>query len=314
MRPFAVVSPALLWAEHIGRQLRTLGPEYQVLAFYLFSAPTSNPYGLYYLSIDQMTHETGRSAASAYKILDAFGNLEFAYYHRAEQWVWVKTMAQMSLMPTGKLLPHTDNRVKGMQSWYEQCVDNPYLGPFFDYYNRAFYLAERREWSRTHDEPAPTLETVTRVDPARALPPATGEPSLFPELSPATSLVPVARRAITRTRKVEGPDPLFLAWFERYPSHRQVEKREAYQQWVKIRPKPDIEWTQRAIATLEKQKQTRDWIKEGGKYVPKPANYLAKGKWDDVVRETQFVPEADVDRAMASYDWANRRDDDDPDQ
>jgi hypothetical protein len=80
---------------------------------------------------------------------------------------------------------------------------------------------------------------------------------------------------------------------------------------MKLRPVPDAEWLQRALTVLARQKATRDWNKDGGKYVPKPANYLAKGKYEDEVEERRFVPEADVDRMVASYEWGSRDDDDD---
>jgi hypothetical protein len=319
MRPYAIVTPALFWAEHVGRQLRTLGRDHQVLALYLWTAPTSNQYGLYYLPMDQLCAEAGFTANGANKVLESLAALEFAFYHRSEQWVWVKTLAQSSLMPTGKLLPKTDNRIKGLHSWYGTVPDNPYLAPFFDHYDRAFYLPERREWSRSqHVEVTiePTLELASGEAPRRQLATVSAsasEGSLFPDIRPATALVPVARGPRAVAKRSADYDPLFIEWFSHYPEHKQIEKRDAYQAWVKIRPKPDQEWTERAIATLQRQRQSRDWIKEGGRFVPKPVNYLEKGKYDDVVRETRYLSEDDVDRVSSSIGWGSRRDDDDPD-
>lgn len=297
-----------------------------MLAMYLWTAPTSSQYGLFYLPLEQLCAEAGYSPALALKVLDVFGNLEFAFYHRLEQWVWVKAMAQYHLMPTGKLLPRTDNRIKGLHSWYATVPDNPYLSPFFDHYAQTFYLPERREWSRPTHVEIEVVEPLALVADGtaslvprgpRALPAPAGAPTLFPEIS-SGALVPVAGRnsAVARRRSsstVDGYDPLFLEWFGAYPSHRRVEKREAYQEWLKIRPLPDRAWLDAALAVLERQKTTRDWLKDGGKYVSKPANYLAKGKYEDEVREHRFIPEADVDRAVASYQWGSRRDHDDPD-
>lgn len=314
MRPYAIVTPALFWAEHVGRQLRTLGRDHQVLALYLWTAPTSNQYGLFYLPMDQLCAEAGFTANNAFKVLAALEALEFAFYHRTEAWVWVKTLAQSSLMPTGKLLPRTDNRIKGLHAWYGTVPDNPYLGPFYDHYVKAFYLPERRTWSRADDDVEATIESARPLAlvASRALatvPVPTAEGSLFPDI-PAAALVPVARRAVTK--RAADYDPLFHEWFSEYPDHRQVEKREAYQVWIKVRPKPDREWTDRALAVLRRQKQHRDWVKEGGRFVPKPANYLEKGKYDDVVRDARYFSEDDVDRVSSSLSWGSRRDDDDP--
>jgi hypothetical protein len=230
-------------------------------------------------------------------------------------------MAQHSLMPTGKLLPRTDNRIKGLHGWYASIPDNPYLAPFYDHYCQTFYLPERREWSRPTHVEIEAIEPLALVSgtssalarrPVLALSAPATEPTLFPEIT-TRALVPVAGRAVAKRRGAsDGYDALFSEWFASYPQHRRVEKREAYQQWLNIRPTPDRAWLESALGVLRRQMQTRDWLKEGGKYVPRPANYLKKGKYEDEVRENRFIPEADVDRAVTSYQWGSQRDDDDP--
>ena len=58
MRDYAIVSPRF-WIGTTGRELRRLGPEVQVVALYLLTAPHSNMIGLYYLPIPTLCHETG---------------------------------------------------------------------------------------------------------------------------------------------------------------------------------------------------------------------------------------------------------------
>ncbi len=312
MRPFASFPPGLFWAEHTGKQLRTLGRDHQVLAMYLWTAPTSHQYGLYYLPLVQLCEEAGFTPAQAGKVLDSLAALEFAFYHRTTQWVWVRTAAHFTLMPTGKLLPRTDNRLKGLHSWYASVQDNPYLGPFFEYYERMFFLPERRDWTGTDVEMEAPRQQLALVAPTgrSGVSPAAGQGSLLPDAPPG-ALVPVARtsRAIARPRGPEF-DAGFLQWFGEYPAHRQVEKKEAYKEWVLLRVTPE-KLTQ-MLATLRRQKQTRDWIKEGGRFVPKPARYLEKGKHEDVVREARWISQEDTDRVGASLDWAHRHDPDDP--
>lgn len=318
MRPSATFPPGLFWAEHIGKQLRTLGRDHQCLAMYLWTAPTSNQYGLFYLPLVQLCEEAGFTPAQAGKVLDGLSALEFAFYHRSEQWVWVKAAAQFSLMPTGKLLPRNDNRIKGIHTWYSSLRDNPYLAPFFDYYERMFFLPERRAWSTRHDETIEIHEQPRQLALVQAggagnragLPAATGQGSLLPDAPPG-ALVPVASRSRSVARP-RGPefDAGFVQWFSEYPAHRQVEKREAYKQWVLLRVTP--EQLAQMLATLRRQKQTRDWIKEGGRYVPKPARYLEKGKHEDVVHEHRWISQEDTDRIGSSIEWATRGDPDDP--
>ena len=38
------------------------------------------------------------------------------------------------------------------------------------------------------------------------------------------------------------------------------------------------------IASLDKQKQSDQWTREGGRYIPNPATWLNQGRWEDELR------------------------------
>jgi hypothetical protein len=86
-----------------------------------------------------------------------------------------------------------------------------------------------------------------------------------------------------------------------------VGRREALEQWRRIKPTPDRAFLAHAVATLEAQKRTVDWLKDGGKFVKKPVNYLKAGNYDDTVGAAaqRFIPEADIDHAQTLAGWAN---------
>lgn len=46
---------------------------------------------------------------------------------------------------------------------------------------------------------------------------------------------------------------------------------------------PDIETILKAV---ERQKESEQWTKEGGRYIPNPATWLNQGRWDDELAET----------------------------
>lgn len=54
--------------------------------------------------------------------------------------------------------------------------------------------------------------------------------------------------------------------------------RTAWERTAKIRPPIDV-----LLEAIEKQKQTDQWNKDGGVYIPHPATWLRQERWDDEV-------------------------------
>lgn len=71
----------------------------------------------------------------------------------------------------------------------------------------------------------------------------------------------------------------FDAFWKAYP--RKVGKLKARDAWKRAKTKPDL---QTILAALEKQKQSLDWTKENGQYVPHPTTWINRGGWDDEVK------------------------------
>ena len=82
----------------------------------------------------------------------------------------------------------------------------------------------------------------------------------------------------------------FLDFWKLYP--RKVGKDAAWKAWKRVKktiPKPE-----ELAAILERQKNSDDWRREGGKFIPHPATWLNGGRWKDegldaAVAEEQFV-------------------------
>lgn len=47
------------------------------------------------------------------------------------------------------------------------------------------------------------------------------------------------------------------------------------------RHKPTIELLNRMLITIEAQKKSKDWTKDGGQWIPYPASWLNAEMWDD---------------------------------
>ena len=72
--------------------------------------------------------------------------------------------------------------------------------------------------------------------------------------------------------------PEDFCWFwEEYPRKKaKLDALKAWNQTANIRP--DIE---AVIAAIHKAKNSHDWVKDGGNYIPYPASWLRGGCWDD---------------------------------
>lgn len=70
----------------------------------------------------------------------------------------------------------------------------------------------------------------------------------------------------------------FDAFFSAYP--RQSYRDEALAAWGALDPAdhPAV------MASLDRWKQSEDWAEDGGRYIPRAANWLSKGIWRDVPR------------------------------
>lgn len=82
-------------------------------------------------------------------------------------------------------------------------------------------------------------------------------------------------------RKEEKNTPLvsladFDSFWNAYP--RKVGKQSALKAWNKATKKPALP---AILSAIEVQKQSEQWTKDGGQFIPHPATWLNAGRWDD---------------------------------
>lgn len=78
----------------------------------------------------------------------------------------------------------------------------------------------------------------------------------------------------------------FDSFWRQYP--RKVAKSAALKAWRKL--KPDDKQLADLMAGLERQKASRDWLKDGGQFIPHPATWLNGRRWED--DDSQAIPAA----------------------
>lgn len=69
----------------------------------------------------------------------------------------------------------------------------------------------------------------------------------------------------------------FLTFWKSYPNKKK--KGYAYKSWKKINPKGEL--LKKILAAVEVAKQSKDWKKDGGQYIPHPSTWLNSRGWED---------------------------------
>lgn len=139
MREYAKAVPRM-WHGKTMKALRK-HPEGLIVALYLMTSPSSNMLGLFAQPVLYMAYETGLGEEGARKGLRQCSEVGYCSYDDESEFVWVHEMASYQIASE---LKATDLRCKGIQKDYDALPDNPFLGPFFDRYQSAFHLENRR--------------------------------------------------------------------------------------------------------------------------------------------------------------------------
>lgn len=86
------------------------------------------------------------------------------------------------------------------------------------------------------------------------------------------------------TTKADWPG--FADFYSCYPKH--TGKQAALKAWNKLKPDPQLQ--QLIIQAVEKQKQSQQWTKDSGQFIPLPATWLNGQRWEDELEVKQSEP------------------------
>ena len=99
-------------------------------------------------------------------------------------------------------------------------------------------------------------------------------------------------------------DTRFDTFWEAYP--KKQNKAKALKAWRKISPSPDD--LERFLVALRVQKQSRDWLKQEGQFIPYASTWLNGERWEDVQPDLQVVDDGyqlipQVKDSSGEIDW-----------
>lgn len=77
---------------------------------------------------------------------------------------------------------------------------------------------------------------------------------------------------------VENPDALLVTFDDFWKAWpKRLAKKDAHKAWLRI---PDSQH-QKILRAIEANKQTEQWQKDGGQFIPLPASWLRGERWED---------------------------------
>lgn len=100
-----------------------------------------------------------------------------------------------------------------------------------------------------------------------------------PTRLPTANQPPQTRRYKKVKKDIYGH---FDRFWECYP--RKVAKIKVKQIWGKLNP--SVELIDQIIAAVETQKESAQWQKDGGQYIPNPTTWLNQQRWEDQVSQS----------------------------
>jgi hypothetical protein len=253
MRDWSIVRPEF-WMGRTGRELRGHPAEVRELAFYLFSCPNHEMYGLYYKPIGTMALEIGRSEGKIRAGLVVLQGIDYCEYDAINEWVWVVEMGQIQM---GLPLKPVDYKVSAANKWYQHLPRNVFLGPFFDRYCDSLHLGPpRRTWSPNNVSVTKQREEQGTVE------------------SPAQGLISISDQ-VQIPRSI-GTERFDLFWAV-YP--KKVGKKLARIAWDKLKADDDL--TAKIVAAVDRHRRSVRWLRDNGQAIPDPERYLQNERWND---------------------------------
>lgn len=79
--------------------------------------------------------------------------------------------------------------------------------------------------------------------------------------------------------KASANGELFNRFWQTYP--RKVGRKKCQAIWANLKPTPAL--AERIVTTVRAYRQTDQWQKDGGRFIPHPATFLNQGRWEDEI-------------------------------
>lgn len=259
----------------------TFSPEDKYFMLYLLTNPHTTQLGIYEFSTKHAAFEMGYSVETVLALLDRFQNRYAMIMYRPDTGeIAIKNYLKHSIVKGGKpvldCLKKELSQVKSKDLvkfvfLANQNSENATVREFI------LYIQEIYKYDLNDNDNDNDNERI--VDES------------WCDLKPASD----SKRKKASAKEDYDLDG-FDAFYAAYPRHEG--KAAALKAWNKLAP--DVVLQEQMGKALEVQKQSQQWRKDGGQYIPMPATWLNGKRWEDEATQAQSK-ENQYDRMSA---WA----------
>lgn len=227
---------------------------------YLLTNLHTNLCGCYEVSEKQIAKEMGYSLESIEAILDRFTKTyDLIRYNRVTKELLVLKWSKYNWNASSRFRVAVENELEKVKDgsfriYLEKLLDGEEI-------DKRIYPIDR-VMSENTNSITPIDTTVTVTDTVNS----------FNSIN--IEDVNKEKEVKKRVRKKYEDTPEFEAFWNAYP--KQKAKTEAREAFAKV----DVP-LQTLLDALEIQKKSHDWQKDGGQYIPYPAKWLNKRRWED---------------------------------
>jgi hypothetical protein len=107
------------------------------------------------------------------------------------------------------------------------------------------------------------------------------------------------RESESESAQTNARENAFAEFWEAYP--KKVGKKDAYKAFCKL---SKADWP-KLVPAVEQQKQSKQWQKDEGQFIPNPSTWLNQGRWDDDLAHEQLVQNGPKYAASCKVDVAD---------
>lgn len=252
------------------RKVDTFSPEDKYFMLYLLTNPHTTQLGIYEFSIKHAAFELGYSTETVIALLDRFKNrYKIIMYSDEYGEIAIKNYLKHSIVKGGKPVLDCLKKELGEVKSREmikfvvdanKANENSTVVEFINYIKETYSsLFNENEYDNDNDN-----------DNERIVGESYHE-------SYHESCVDETKLVVSKKQEyVEG----FDAFYAMYPRHEN--KSAALKAWNKL--KPNAELQEIMAKALMAQKQSPQWNKDGGQYIPYPSTWLNQRRWEDEVK------------------------------
>jgi hypothetical protein len=220
--------------------------------YYLWTNDHKNLAAIYPLSLQIIKNETGITEKTIKEYFPLLkGKVEYDY---EKEIVWVINHVKRQFMRTNKISPKI---ITGIEKCLLSLGSHYFIKEFLEKYSML-----------NINYPYPIMDRVSRYPPSGGE--GGGKGSFSPDIK-------------------EEKNGLFEKFYQVYPNKKS--KGKALKAWAKIKPAPDEQLVATMIATIERAKTSKAWLKDNGEFIPHPATWLNDQGWlDEIVKPIKPSP------------------------